>query len=460
MNKILIKRIIGFAGGLAVCILLWNAPLSGLPVDGRRCLALSLAAVIWWAAGVMNPGYTALALLLFYSLFLNPEIAPRSLIFNLWTSPTIYLVIGGFLIAAAVQRSGLGKRIALKYILRFVKSYKSIVISCYLLGLLLSFIIPHPWPRSFLLVSVMAYVIKAAGLEGQSARNVGLTIFVGSIPTSMVLLTGDSTLNSAVSGFVGSSVSYLQWIVYMGLPGLLAVFLTCTFQLCSFKGPEKLSIDFNEVRGELRALGKLSGLEKRTIAAIMMAVLLWCTDTLHGINPGWVAVITAVVLALPTMDVLDAASWSQVNLGTLLFLCAALAIGSVGGATGMNEWIVGLLLPGQVSSNPYIFALLCMIICMVVHMLLGSTLAVLGIVTPAIMAFGSMAGIPPLASAFIAYTSVSLHWLLPFHHMNLLVGVGEHFDERQALRLGALQTVVVALVVLFEVFWWSAIGLI
>jgi len=97
---------------------------------------------------------------------------------------------------------------------------------------------------------------------------------------------------------------------------------------------------------------------------------------------------------------------------------------------------------------------------MVVHMLLGSTLAVLGIVTPAIMTFGSMVGIPPLASAFIAYTSVSLHWLLPFHHMNLLVGVGEHFDERQALRLGVLQTVVVALVVLFEVFWWSAIGLI
>jgi len=306
----------------------------------------------------------------------------------------------------------------------------------------------------------MAYVIKAAGLEGQAARNIGLAIFVGSIPTSMILLTGDSTLNSAVSGFVGSPVSYLQWIVYMGLPGLLATLLTCAFQLYTFKGPEKFSIDLDEVRGELHTLGKLSGLEKRTVAVIIMAVMLWCTDMLHGINPGWVAVITAVVLALPMVDALDAASWSQVNLGTLLFLCAALAIGSVGGATGMNEWIVGLLLPGQISSNPYIFALLCMIICMVVHMLLGSTLAVLGIVTPAIMTFGSVANIPPLASAFIAYTSVSLHWMLPFHHMNLLVGAGEHFDERQVLRLGIPQTVVVTLVIMFEVFWWSVTGLI
>lgn len=458
------KRIIGFFGGLVVCFLIWNLPLQGLPVDGQRCMALSLAAVIWWAVGVINPGYTALALLLGYSLLLNPSVAPRSLIFSLWATPTMYLVISGFLMAAAVQRSGLGRRIALNFILRFAKSYRSIIISCYLLGLLLSFMIPHPWPRSFMLSSVMIFVIKAAGLDGKAAKNIILAVFVGSVPTSMVLLTGDSILNSAVSGFVsgatGSSITYLQWIVYMGLSGLLASALTCTVQILSFKGPEKLTIDFGEIRGELHNLGKLSGLEKRTIAAIALAVVLWCTDMLHGINPGWVMVVATLILALPMIEVLNADSWSQVNIGTLLFLCAALAIGSVGAATGMNEWILNLLLPGSAPTNPYVFALVCMVICMVVHMLLGSSLAVLGIVTPAITAFGAMAGFPPIASAFIVYTSVALHWLLPIHHINLLVGLGEHYNERNILRLGIPQTLVTVVVVLFQVFMWSVTGLI
>ena len=458
------KRVIGFCGGLAVCLLIWNLPLSALPADGQRCLALSMAAVVWWAVGVINPGYTALALLMCFSVFLSPETAPRSLIFSLWASPIMYLVISGFLVAAAVQRSGLGRRIALSFVMRFVRSYKGIIISCYLLGLILSFMIPHPWPRSLMLVSVMIYVIKATGLEGRAATNIKLAVFVGSVPTSMVLLTGDSILNSAVSGFVsgatGSSITYLQWILYMGLPGILASLLTCAVQIFLYKGPKKLDIDFGDLRAELNNMGKISGLEKRTIVAIVLAVLLWCTDMLHGINPGWVMVIAALILALPVVEVLVTESWTQVNVGTLLFLCAALAIGTVGEATGMNEWILHLLLPGSAPSNPYVFALLCMAISMAVHMLLGSALAVLGIVTPAMMAFGAMANFPPIVSAFIVYSSVALHWILPIHHVNLVVGLGEHYDERQIMRAGIPQTAVAVFIILFQVFWWSLVGII
>ena len=82
---------------------------------------------------------------------------------------------------------------------------------------------------------------------------------------------------------------------------------------------------------------------------------------------------------------------------------------------------------------------------MALHMALGSALAVLGIACPAIISFGTAAGIAPLAAALIAYTSVSLHWLLPFHHMNLLVGCGDDgggFEKKDVLRLGVPQTAV------------------
>ncbi|MCR2026310.1 SLC13 family permease [Anaerotruncus colihominis] len=457
------RAFIGLAAGAVICAAVWLLPIPGLMPDGKKCLAMSLCAVCWWATGAMHPGYTALALLAGYTLFLDSKLAPAATVFGLWTTPTMYLVIGGFLIAKAVEASGLGRRAALAFISRFTRSYGGMVFSCYLLGLLLSFVIPHPWPRSFLLLSVMSHAARSAGLSQRAAANLGLAVFVASVPASMILLTGDSTLNPIVGGFVaGTTVSWLQWLVYMGPPGLLALALTGTVQLLSYRQREEFQLDLAQVRCQLADMGKLTRPEMRVIAVMAAAVLLWMTDSLHGLHPGWVALIAALSFAMPPRALLDAKSWSGVNLGTLFFLCAALAIGSVGKAVGMNAWLAELIIPQQTVRSPYLFALTAMLICMALHMALGSTLAVLGIACPAIISFGTAAGIAPLAAALIAYTSVALHWLLPFHHMNLLVGCGEDgggFEKRDVLRLGIPQTAVVAAVVLFEVLWWNIIGI-
>lgn len=452
----------GLAAGAAICTAVWLLPIPGLMPDGKKCLAMSLCAVCWWATGAMHPGYTALALLAGYTLFPDSELAPAATVFGLWTTPTMYLVVGGFLIAKAVEASGLGRRAALAFISRFTRSYGGMVFSCYLLGLLLSFVIPHPWPRSFLLLSVMSHAARSAGLSQRAAANLRLAVFVASVPASMILLTGDSTLNPLFGGFAGTTVSWLQWLVYMGPPGLLALALTGTVQLLSYRQREAFQLDLVQVRSQLADLGKLTRPEMRVIAVMAAAVLFWITDSLHGLHPGWIALIAALSFAVPPHALLDAKSWSGVNLGTLFFLCAALAIGSIGKAVGMNVWLAELIIPQQTVRSPYLFALLAMLICMALHMALGSALAVLGIACPAIISFGTAAGIVPLAAALIAYTSVSLHWLLPFHHMNLLVGCGDDgggFEKKDVLRLGVPQTAVVAAVVLFEVFWWDIIGI-
>ena len=447
------------AAGAAICTAVWLLPIPGLMPDGKKCLAMSLCAVCWWATGAMHPGYTALALLAGYTLFLDSELVPAATVFGLWTTPTMYLVVGGFLIAKAVEASGLGRRAALAFISRFTRSYGGMVFSCYLLGLLLSFVIPHPWPRS---LSVMSHAARSAGLSQKAAANLKLAVFVASVPASMILLTGDSTLNPLIGGFAGTTVSWLQWLVYMGPPGLLALALTGTVQLLSYRQREAFQLDLVQVRSQLADLGKLTRPEMRVIAVMAAAVLFWITDSLHGLHPGWIALIAALSFAVPPHALRDAKSWSGVNLGTLFFLCAALASGSIGKAVGMNVWLAELIIPQQTVRSPYLFALLAMLICMALHMALGSALAVLGIACPAIISFGTAAGIAPLAAALIAYTSVSLHWLLPFHHMNLLVGCGDDgggFEKKDVLRLGVPQTAVVAAVVLFEVFWWDIIGI-
>ena len=457
------KRETGAILGLAICLAIWFMPAqAGLPPEGQKCLAISLLGVVWWAFGVAHPGYTSLLILLAWVL---TKTAEPAVVFRLWTTPLIYLVVGGYLIAAAVEGAGLGRRIAYHFILRFVNSFNSIIAAAYVLGFLLSFMIPHPWPRSFMIMSVMAIIIKATNLPPKDAANIGLAVFAGSVPTSMILLTGDSTLNLVAMNFAGVDPSWLKWLLYMGVPGVAACILTFLLQIWVFKAPANFKIHKEEIREQLKNLGGITRNEKTVLFWVGIAIVLWATDFIHHIHPGWIALGAAIMMALPRVgDVLKPSDFAKVNIGSLFFLTAALGIGTVGGVTGMNKWVAGVILPSHVPDNIFVLALLVTGFAVLIHAVLGSVLAVMGIVTPAILAFTAASGLNPLVPSLLVYTAVNGHYLLPFHNMAILVGVGEtggRYQDAEVLKLGIPLTLVVFIItVCVEIPWWYAVGLI
>jgi di/tricarboxylate transporter len=457
------KSIIGMSLGLAVCLALWFTPIqSGLPLAGRHCLALSLMAVIWWAFGVVHPGFTSFGLLVAWVL---THTAEPAVVFRLWTGPLMYLVVGGYLIAAAVEGSGLGRRIAYAYTTRFVSSYNSIIAACYILGFVLSIMIPHPWPRSFMIMAVMAIIIKSAKLEPKYAAQIGLTAFAASCPTSMILLTGDSTLNVVAMNFAGVDPSWGKWILYMGIPGIITCVLLFFIQIKLFPGPKNFSINKDEIRELSAKLGPITRNEKMVIFWVGVAIAFWMTDFLHHIHPGWIAISVALLMTLPRLGAgLKASDWGKVNLGTLFFLTAALGIGTVGGVTGMNKWLAAVVLPSHVPSNIFIFALFVTVFAVAIHMVLGSVLAVMGIVTPAIIAYTAGSGISPIVASLLVYTAVNQQYLLPFHNMAILVGEGKEgggYGSAEVFKFGLPLTALVFVVtVCVEIPWWKMIGLI
>lgn len=457
------KSEIGMVLGIAVCLGIWFAPLgAGLPIAGQHCLALSLLAVTWWAFGVLHPGYTSLILLVAWVI---THTAEPAVVFRLWTTPLMYLVVGGYLIAAAVEGSGLGKRIAYYFTLKFVNTYNSIIAACYILGFLLSIMIPHPWPRSFMIMAVMAIIIRSAKLEPKYAAQIGLTAFAASCPTSMILLTGDSTLNVVAMNFAGADPSWMKWILYMGVPGVLTSVLLFLLQIKFFPGPKNFKVNKDEIRELAYGLGPMTRNEKMTIFWVGCAILFWMTDFIHHIHPGWIAIAAALMMTLPRVGAgLKPSAWGKVNLGTLFFLTAALGIGTVGGVTGMNKWIAAVVLPAHVPSNIFVFALFVTAFAIVIHMVLGSVLAVMGIVTPAIIAYTTGSGINPLVVSLLVYTVVNQQYLLPFHNMAILVGEGEEgggYGSSEVFKLGLPLTALIFVVTLcIEIPWWKCIGLI
>ena len=165
-------------------------------------------------------------------------------------------------------------------------------------------------------------------------------------------------------------------------------------------------------------------------------------------------------MAMPKIGgILTPQSWSGVPVQTLIFLTAAVAIGRVGGATGMNTWIAQTVLPSSVPENMFILAAFITAVSIAIHMLFGSVIAVMGIIIPAMITFTSQMGITPLVPALLAYSAVASHYVLPFQHLNMLVGLGEDngmYSQKETIRLGIPFIIVIyVMTVLIEVPYWS-----
>lgn len=433
----------------------------GLARPGQICMAFSLMTVIFWAFGVAQPGYVSGLYLLLLAVF---KVAEPTLIFSTWTTSMMYLIIGAYLIAVAVKESGLGERIAYKFIIRFVSSFKSIIVSIFVLTFILALLIPHPWPRAFLIMSVMAVVVKSANIPREDAVKIGFTVFTASIPVSMIFLTGDASINPLAAASCDVPVGWMAWFKVMGLPMAVTSVVTMLMLLFMFKPTREVEVNKAEIVAKLVSMGPMSGREKRTAVWVALAIALWMTDTLHGIDIGWVTLFIAMGMAMPKIgEILTPKSWGGVPVQTLIFLTAAVAIGRVGGATGMNAWIAQTVLPSSVPENMFVLAAFITAVSIVIHLIFGSVIAVMGIVIPAMLAFTSSMGISTIIPVMIAYTAINAHFILPFHNLAILVGLGEEnglYTEKETVKFGVPFTAVLFVItVLVEIPWWKAIGL-
>lgn len=456
------KGIIGFVLGIVVAVALYFMNIPGLSHEGHMCLTFSLMTVIFWAFGIAQPGYTSGLYLLLLAVF---KVAEPTLIFSTWTTSMMYLIIGAYLIAVAVKESGLGERIAYWYIGKYVTNFRSIIISIFALTFILALLIPHPWPRAFLIMSVMAVVVKSANIPHEDAVKIGFSVFTASIPVSMIFLTGDASINPlAAASCAPEPMGWMTWFKVMGVPMALTSIITMVMIMLLFKPTKEVSVNKADIAAKQAEMGQMSGKEKRTAFWVVLAIILWMTDTIHGVDIGWVTLFIACMMAMPKVGgILTPGSWSGVPVQTLLFLTAAVAIGRVGGATGMNAWIAKTLLPGSVPENMFVLAGFITLISIVIHMCFGSVIAVMGIVIPAMLAFTKPMGMTTIIPVMIAYTAINCHFILPFHNLAILVGMGEEngmYSEKECIRFGVPFTVILfVLTCVIEIPWWKAIGL-
>ena len=153
------------------------------------------------------------------------------------------------------------------------------------------------------------------------------------------------------------------------------------------------------------------------------------------------------------------ANMLAINVKLLIFLTAAFAIGGTLKSCGVADRLFSLFVPVFPQTFSPAYAAVVLLTVVLLHTVLGSNITTMSVVVPGLMSIG--AGVaPPLPLMFLICIAVCSQFLLPFHHVILLLGEGDRcYSTHELLRVGIPHTALM----LFAVFllylpWWRLLG--
>ncbi|SFA61344.1 anion transporter [Rhodococcoides kroppenstedtii] len=451
--------------GLAVV----NAGVTGaLGADGVVTLLVFLVAVWMWIFAPVDDTYVALgaALALVIAGPVDTETFTRTL-----GDQIIWLLVGSFVIAAAVTASGLSSRVAAR-VLVLARTPRHLVHAVTATLLLTTFAVPSTSGRAALALPV--FLALAAALRHR--RSLVLTLAL--VFPAVILFSAVGSLLGAGAHLItseivrtatGAGFDFLQWML-LGLP--LAVVwshLAAEIALSLFTDRAERRTPLALTRTDLGAdTGPLTTAQRRVTAVLVVVVVAWCTEPLHGIDPAIVAMTGALVAAAPAVGATTLpAAVKTVPWSLLLFMAATLCLGVALTGSGAAQWLADSVfgpLGGLGSSAAAAFVVTVVIVSLVSHLVVQSRSARSAVLIPLVVATAPTFGIDPAAAAFVSTAAAGFCLTLTSSAKPVAMFAATDtvpgYDARHLLRLSAaLAPVSLALVLACAVWLWPMLGL-
>ncbi|TGY87752.1 DASS family sodium-coupled anion symporter [Marinicauda algicola] len=429
----LYQRVGLYLGPAAALAVLAGFSPEGLPREAALVAAVGLLMAIWWATEAIPVAVTA-----FLPLVALPILGVTTVgeIAAPYAHPIIYLFFGGFVIALAIERCGLHRRIALGVFALVGADARALVAGFMAAAAFVSMWISNTSTALMLLpiaVSVVTVIGETMpGLSLKQRDNFGVSLLLGLAYGAT--LGGLATLvgtppNAFMAGFMadnyGVEIDFARWML-VGLPVSLVLLPLAWFLLTRVLFP----IDFRaseealrHIRTMRKSLGAMSKAEMRTGLLFVFLVVGWLTRDwlddlpfLGEVSDTGVAMTAAVAAflipsgrkgeALMTWDAMGRLPW-----GVLILFGGGLALASAITSSGLALWL-GQQLAGLGSVNTIL--LIVAATTLVIFLTeLTSNLATTATFLPVIAAIGVETGADPLIYVIPVTLAASCAFMLP-----------------------------------------------
>jgi len=332
-------------------------PITDLDETGHIMLGGIIIALCIWIFKPFKLTYAIGGLVL--ALFGLLVALPPTVIFSGFTQTALWTLVPAFFFGYTLQKTGLGRRIAMAVIKICRPTYLSIIFAWVPIGIILSILTPATTVRVAIMLPIAVQCCKLFKLEKGSKGNslILLTAF------AMALIPGSGWLTGVIWGpFIqgqmanaGIMVTFGDWLGVLLVPVIIATVLLVAGGLLFMKPEEKLSKEaIEEVKKQ--PAEKMGKHEIITAAILILVFALSLTGSLHGLSTAIICIAAMLSFfvcgVLETKDFNAAANWNLV-----IFIAMAFSLGPIFNATGISEWLSGIVVPAlaPIAGNPWLF---------------------------------------------------------------------------------------------------------
>ena len=365
----------GLWGGLAAfLIMILAAPPAGMPVEAWRTTALVVLMATWWMTQALPLTATALVPFVAFPLFgiMGAGEAAAS-----YYSPILFLVLGGAIIALAIERTGLHRRLALAIIKRGGTTPAAMLLAFMTATAIISMIVSNT-ATTLIMIPIAVAVLRAAsikdgatdGFAGALAMGIAFAASIGGLGT----LVGSPT-NAIAAGSIeratGLRIDFLTWALY-GIPLVILAIPLCWLILMKVQRVQPTDFDPAVAMTGIGETGAWSIAEKRLVPLVAAVVAAWVAIPLatpylppDSLTDGTVAIIGALLLFVIPDGSAEGGkrrailNWEEANRapwGVIMMFGGGLALAAGIGESGLALWLGTALEPLR-AVHPLVIAL-------------------------------------------------------------------------------------------------------
>ncbi|MEP2533235.1 SLC13 family permease [Shimia sp.] len=329
--------------------------------DPNATLAAGVAVITLglWISGAIPEFFTSL---LFLLMAAGLMIAPPDRVFSGFHSNAMWLIFGGLIIGQSVIASGLGDRIVSRLFAFAPSGYLGALAAVAVTGLGLSFIVPTAIGRAVLMAPIAVQLAKRLGFSEGSKGRSGLVLTAGlstSLPAFTILPSNvpNLVMTGTAENLYEVSFSYGDYLaINFPVLGGLGLATIVALSWWFFR-------DSQSYLSDVTADTKISGVELRLAIVLTTTVILWITDSWHGVSPAWIAMGAALLCASPVVGALAMRELPQkMNFAPLFFVAGVIGFGAVVADTGLSAqagtYLVNALDMDGLQSDIAVFAAL------------------------------------------------------------------------------------------------------
>ena len=447
MKTFPVYRLIAFLLGPLLCAGILFAPFELVSPELDPVIGVASWMIVWWITEAVSISVTALLPLALFPLLGIMDIRAAS---ANYANPIVYLFFGGFVIALALEKVQLHKRIALSILRITGTKANGIVLGFMIATALMSMWISNTASTVVMLpiaVSVITLLMDDADGFTKNDQNFALAIMLGIAFAANI--GGMSTLigtppNSVMLAFLNETyqidIGFFQWMK-LGVPFSILMLAIAYFFIVKVFYPNHLGqiqSSGDVIQGELEKLGPMSKGEKLVLAIFLLTAVAWM---MRGALNSWfpnlgltdttISMIAAVAMFVVPVNLrkgefpLDWKDTSRLPWGILVLFGGGLALASglagggfidmigeyIASKSGWSTWaimsvlIVLMLFMTELMSN---VALVTILVPLVVGIAIGLDAPILQMVIPVTLA-SSCAFMLPMATPPNAIVFASGH---------------------------------------------------